>query len=74
MKHLCLTCRHAVWYQPMHFLTPGKCGWTPPEPVPYWVQFWLEGDDPYYGPKRAIAGDRGGAYSVPDCAAYDEKD
>lgn len=68
-KPICFGCVHFRQYQPLHFRTPGECGWEPPGGVPDWLQFYLDSRDRYYGPKREVST----AHPVLHCAAFKEK-
>ena len=53
---ICFTCKHFKQYQPLTFVTPGKCGWEPREAVPEWLRSWLAIDEYYdYGPDRDVS-------------------
>lgn len=54
-KPICFDCIFFKQYQPLHFITPGECKWTPPMPVPEWMEGWLNIDDRYYGPHREVS-------------------
>jgi len=64
---ICFGCKHFRQRQPLHFLTPGECGWGP-GPSPEWLQSWLDSDDKYYGPKREIW-TRG--HIITDCPVFE---
>ena len=68
---ICFRCVHFRQYQPLHFRTPGECGWQPKEAVPVWLQFYLDSTDRYYGPKREVTTDF--HFGINECEAFKEK-
>ncbi len=68
---ICFGCVHFAQYQPLHFRVPGECKWTPREAVPPWLQFYLDSDDRYYGPKREVTNDI--HFKITECEAFKEK-
>ncbi len=69
-KPICFGCKHFKQYGPLNFMTPGECKWEPSEAVPDWLQFWLNLDDRYYGPKRDVST----TFAVlSECQAFEEK-
>jgi hypothetical protein len=52
---LCFRCEHFKQYQPLHFVTPGECGWEPTGFMPEWVELWLKSKDRYHGPDRSVS-------------------
>ncbi len=66
---ICFGCKHFRQYQPLHFRTPGECGWEPREAMPEWLQSWLGITDRYYGPHREVST----AHPVLTCEAFEEK-
>ncbi len=68
---ICFTCKHFKQYQPLHFRTPGECGWEPREAVPGWVQSHLDNKDRYYGAAREVT--TGFNFIITECEAFEEK-
>lgn len=69
VKPICFDCKHFKQYQPLHFMTPGECGWEPAGSVPEWLQLWLDMNCRYYGPNREVST----SHPIFSCEAFTEK-